>query len=300
MGNLAFYHNFPGIESPLDLFEDGVNVEYSPGCFYSYWTSEFTYTPPFSTIYILKDNCYGDPFQNWTINYYSFNGSTLTDIVAFTAADNGSWEVVPTDGWSSTLEFEQDTRFTGVSAPTFFIPSPTPTPTPSPAYPATPPDIVDTNIWNDPTNPYSPYTEYILSAVDLPLCTVRLMSVEGYLSQYVADTYVYNFYFKNLEYNIDVTHVLYEGLIGIPSFPPISQVEFYYKTRIEVGGLPAYFASSPKFKRAIPIKYPGTEYNIVEGGWSGAPANLFTLMFLPVYTSIAPWERRRRRLLGYC
>ena len=141
-------------------------------------------------------------------------------------------------------------------------------------------DYVSTAAWNDPYNPWPLYSQVSLSAAEVSLRTFTLVSfdpnAEGVAAHYTDD--VGDYY---LDY--DATGNAYGNDQAWNVFDLNNSGEIlYYK---------------PTLVRAIPVKVVG-----VADGWAAGPAGTdeTALYIQPVFTTLTPWEFRRRRLLEIC
>ena len=138
-------------------------------------------------------------------------------------------------------------------------------------------DYVSTAPWNDPTNPWPLYSQVSLSAAEFSLRTFTLITfdpnAEGVAAHY-ADA-AGDYY---LDY--DATGSYYGNGLSWNVFDANGAGEvLYYKETLT---------------RAIPAKVVG-----VADEWVAGPAGTdeTTLYIQPVFTSLNPWEYRRRRML---
>jgi hypothetical protein len=142
-------------------------------------------------------------------------------------------------------------------------------------------DYTSTAPWNDPANPWPLYSQVSLSAAEVSLRTFTLVSFNpdtdaGNVVAHYEDAtgdYFLDYDATGMQYGNDPAWTVYDALNGDT---------LYYKTTLT---------------RAIPAKVVG-----VADGWvaAGSGTDETTLYIQPVFTSLNPWEYRRRRLLEMC
>lgn len=126
-------------------------------------------------------------------------------------------------------------------------------------------DYVSTIPWNDPVNPWPGYTQYVLSASNIPVITVDMNGVNGKFNPLQADD---------------------------PSVAYVNGAGYYlYGVNDEFGALWTWQIIIPG--SGAPYY---TSYTLIKD-----PARVvFTqgrVIITPVLSAVAPWEQRRRRLL---
>ena len=138
-------------------------------------------------------------------------------------------------------------------------------------------DYVSTAAWNDPFNPWPAYFQVSLSAADIPpvILTLTYFNPNTDLVVSYADDagdYLLNYDATGEHHGYGASWVVM-GEEGSTSL--------YYK---------------PTLTRAIPVKVTG-----VADGWELTNGSDQTTLYIqPVFTSLNPWEFRRRRLLEIC
>ena len=137
-------------------------------------------------------------------------------------------------------------------------------------------DYVSTAAWNDPFNPWPLYSQVSLSAVEFSLRTFTLVSFNpdtdavNVVAHYedAAGDYLLDYDATGNQYGNEQAWNVCNAQNGDP---------LYWK---------------PTFVRAIPAKVVG-----VIDGWEAQYNEGTELYIQPVFTSLNPWEFRRRRLL---
>ena len=140
-------------------------------------------------------------------------------------------------------------------------------------------DYTSTTPWNDPYNAWPAYSQVSLSAVEFSLRTFTLVSFNpdtdavAVVAHYedAAGDYFLDYDATGGQYGNEVAWTVYNA--------QTSDVLYWKATLI----------------RAIPAKVAG-----VADGWEAQYNEGLELYIQPVFTSLNPWEYRRRRLLEIC
>jgi hypothetical protein len=139
-------------------------------------------------------------------------------------------------------------------------------------------DYISTIPWNDPFNPYPFYGQVTLSAADVSVCVLDLQVFDPN----EITPIIYSNGSKSIWYNKDPYH-------------GSSPAGFWLvdNTQLDLG---LYQLNTSNLQ--LPVKLPGSAqgWQIAAEGPGEDPASLY---IQPVYTSVAPWEQRRRwNLMG--
>ena len=141
--------------------------------------------------------------------------------------------------------------------------------------------------WNDPYNPWPTVSQVTVSAADVPLVTLSMISFIPTNINTPA-TYTVLYKYTNPETSAE-TELYYTYLSETSSIVWVLNYD---------GGTMVYdqdLANNTITLRAAPVKQVGSA-----SGWKASEGgNVNSLYIQPVRTSYTPWEKRRKRLLGY-